>query len=87
MERPRPARPEQSAAERLLGIVKKKQLKLQRQVGNLDVARVLHGVPASGPTASLIGNKDELLGHIEAVFRREHGGALLDALVKRRRVG
>ena len=26
-------------------------------------------------------------GHIEAVFRREHGGALLDALVKRRRVG
>ena len=81
------ARPEQSAAERLLGIVKKKQLKLQRQVGNLDVTRVMQSVPASGPTSSLIGNKDELLGHIEAVFRREHGGALLDALVKRRRVG
>jgi len=86
MERPRPSRPEASAADRLLSIVKKKQLKLQRQVGDLDVARVFAAPAPDGPARALVGNKDELLGHIEAVFEREHGGALLDALVKRRRL-
>lgn len=85
MERSRGPRHAPCTQHRLSTVLLKKKAKLQRHIGDLNVERAL-AAPSSTPIQSLVASKEQLLGHMEAVYRREHGGALIDALVKRRRV-
>ena len=66
--------------------IQKKKSKLNRQVGELNVQVVLGEKQAFPAPHSLIVGKEQLLTHLETVYEREHGGTLLEALVKRQRV-
>lgn len=86
MERSRGHRTDASALERLMTCIQKKKSKLNRQVGDLNVKAVLGNKQGFPAPRSLIVEKEQLLTHLETVYTREHGGTLLEALVKRQRV-